>query len=41
LTTIYTNDKLAGLMYPIIVAAICLVIGTLYIQNKIDPPIEV
>jgi hypothetical protein len=41
LTTIYTNDKLAGLMYPIIVAAICLVIGALYIQNKIDPPIEV
>ncbi|MEI6266194.1 MAG: MFS transporter [Sphingobacteriia bacterium] len=40
LTTIYTNDKLAGLMYPIIVASICLVIGTLYIQNKIDPPIE-
>lgn len=40
LTTIYTNDKLAGLMYPIIVAALCLVIGTLYIQNKIDPPIE-
>ena len=40
LTTIYTNDKLAGLMYPIIVAAVGLVIGTLYIQNKIDPPIE-
>lgn len=41
LTTIYTDDKLAGLMYPIIVASICLVIGALYIQNKIDPPIEV
>ncbi|TAH10191.1 MAG: MFS transporter [Sphingobacteriia bacterium] len=40
LTTIYTDDKLAGLMYPIIVSSICLVIGTLYIQNKIDPPIE-
>lgn len=36
LTTIYTNDKLVGLMYPIIVAAVCLVIGTLYISNKID-----
>ena len=34
LTTIYTNDKLAGLAYPIIVTAICLVIGTVYISNK-------
>ncbi len=39
LTTIYTNDLLVGLMYPIIIAAICLVIGTIYIQNKIDPPV--
>jgi hypothetical protein len=41
LTTIYTNDLLVGLMYPIIIAAVCLVIGTLYINNRIDPPIEV
>ncbi len=34
LTTIYTNDLLAGLAYPIIVATICLVIGALYISNK-------
>lgn len=34
LTTIYTNDKLAGLSYPIIVATICLVIGAVYISNK-------
>lgn len=41
LTTIYTDDKLVGLMYPILVAAVCLVIGTLYINNRIDPDIEV
>lgn len=40
LTTIYTNDKLVGLMYPIIIAAICLVIGTLYITNRIDPDVD-
>jgi MFS family permease len=39
LTTIYTNDKLVGLWYPIIVAAVCLVIGVLYISNKIDPDV--
>jgi MFS family permease len=37
LTTIYTNDKLVGLMYPIIIAAVCLVIGALYVSNKVDP----
>jgi len=36
LTTIYTDNKLAGLTYPLIVAAVCLVIGTLYISNRID-----
>jgi MFS family permease len=40
LTTIYTADKLVGLMYPIIVAALCLVIGTLYINNKTDPNVQ-
>ncbi|HCL06715.1 MAG TPA: MFS transporter [Chitinophagaceae bacterium] len=34
LTTIYTGNQLAGLMYPIIVAGVCLVIGTLYLSNK-------
>jgi len=34
LSTIYTNDKLAGLAYPIVVAVICLIIGALYISNK-------
>ncbi len=40
LTTIYTADKLVGLWYPIIVAMICLVIGALYITNKIDPDVN-
>jgi MFS family permease len=40
LTTIYANDKLAGLSYPILIAAVCLVIGTLYINNKIDPEVN-
>src|SRR6188508_233563 len=40
LTTIYTGDKLVGLYYPIIIAVVCLVIGTLYISNKIDKKIN-
>lgn len=36
LTTIYTKDNLVGLWYPIGVAAICLVIGVIYLRNKID-----
>ena len=40
LTTIYVDNKLAGLWYPIIVAAVCLVIGVLYINNKIDPDVN-
>jgi hypothetical protein len=40
LTTIYTNDPLVGLWYPIGVAAACLVIGTLYVSNKIDPNVN-
>ncbi|HET9053965.1 MAG TPA: MFS transporter, partial [Cyclobacteriaceae bacterium] len=35
-TTIYTGDKLVGLWYPIVITALCLVIGTLYISNRID-----
>ncbi len=40
LTTIYTSNKLVGLNYPIIVGSICLVIGVLYINNKIDANIN-
>ncbi len=40
LTTIYTGDKLVGLYYPIIIAAVCLVIGVLYVSNRIDPDIN-
>jgi MFS family permease len=35
LTTIYTKDMLVGLYYPIIVGGLCLMIGALYISNKI------
>ena len=34
LTTVYTGNQLAGLMYPMIVAGVCLVIGALYLSNK-------
>jgi len=34
LTTIYTGDKLVGLMYPLIIAGVCIVIGSIYINNK-------
>jgi MFS family permease len=40
LGTIYTNDVLVGLWYPIAVAAVCLVIGTIYLSNRIDPDIN-
>lgn len=40
LTTIYTGDKLVGLYYPIIIAAVCLVIGVIYVSNKIDPNVN-
>jgi len=33
------GDPLAGLWYPIGVAALCLIIGTVYLQNKIDKDI--
>jgi MFS family permease len=36
LTTTYPGDPLVGLWYPIGVAALCFVIGTLYLNNKID-----
>ncbi|HSF45009.1 MAG TPA: hypothetical protein VLA58_03335, partial [Chitinophagaceae bacterium] len=40
LTTIYTGDKLVGLWYPILIAAVCLVIGLLYVKNHIDPDVN-
>lgn len=36
LTSTYPGDPLIGLWYPIGVAALCLVIGTIYLKNKID-----
>ncbi|HND95288.1 MAG TPA: MFS transporter, partial [Chitinophagaceae bacterium] len=36
LTTTYPTDKLVGLWYPIGVTALCLIIGVLYLRNKID-----
>ena len=36
LTTTYPKDPLVGLWYPIGVAALCFVIGTIYLSNKID-----
>ncbi len=40
LTSTYTADPLVGLWYPIGVAALCLVIGVLYLSNKIDRNIK-
>jgi MFS family permease len=40
LTTTYPKDPLVGLWYPIGVAALCFVIGTLYLTNKIDNNIK-
>ena len=40
LTTSFTGDPLVGLWYPIGVAALCLVIGTIYLRNKIDSNIN-
>ena len=36
LTSSIPGDPLVGLWYPIAVAALCLVIGTVYLRNKID-----
>ncbi len=40
ITTVPGTDFLSGLWYPIIVAALCLVIGSLYLSNKIDPDVN-
>ena len=39
LTTSFA-DPLAGLWYPIAVAALCFIIGALYLSNKIDPNVN-
>ncbi len=36
LSTTFTDDPLVGLWYPIGVAALCFVIGVLYLNNKVD-----
>lgn len=40
LTTTYPGDPLVGLWYPIAVAALCFVIGVMYLSNKIDKNIN-
>lgn len=34
LTTVYVGQPLAGLMYPVIIAALCFVIGVLYLRHQ-------
>ena len=36
LTTTYPTDPLVGLWYPIGIAALCLIIGTIYLSNRVD-----
>ncbi len=38
--TIYPGDPLVGLWYPIVIASVCLVIGAIYVSNKIDPNVQ-
>ena len=40
LTTTYPKDPLVGLWYPIGVAALCFIIGTIYLTNKIDKEVN-
>ena len=40
LTTIYTGDKLVGLYYPLLIAGLCLIIGAIYVNNRIDPNVN-
>lgn len=39
-STIYAGNPTAGLMYPIVIAALCMVIGVLYINNKVYPEVN-
>lgn len=40
LTTIYIDDNLSGLWYPILIGGLCCIIGTIYISNRIDPDVN-
>ncbi len=40
LSSSFPSDPLVGLWYPIGVAAICLLIGLVYLRNKIDPNVN-
>ncbi len=40
LSTTFTKDPLVGLWYPIGVAALCFIIGALYLKNKIDKDVN-
>ena len=40
LTTTYPKDPLVGLWYPIGVACLCFIIGTIYLTNKIDKEVN-
>jgi MFS family permease len=40
LTTSFPADPLVGLWYPIGIAALCLLIGSIYLTNKIDENVE-
>jgi MFS family permease len=40
LGTIYTADPLVGLWYPISIAALSMLIGAMYLSNKIDPNVN-
>lgn len=40
LGTMYTGNKLVGLWYPIGVSLVCLVIGVIYLSNRIDPDVN-
>ena len=40
LATIKGNDPLTGLWYPIGVAALCFIIGLLYLSNRIDENVD-
>ena len=40
LTTIYVDNPLSGLWYPILIAGLCCIIGAVYISNRIDPDVH-
>ncbi len=40
LTTSFPDDALVGLWYPIGIAALCFIIGTVYLSNKIDENVD-